>query len=120
MQEKDQQNPKQLKGFYGKVNVSVKTLDKLIVIGVVALIGVLCFGLNHRGYTITFDCTGGTPIESQKKMYNELVDPVKNPTREGYTFDYWSRDLDGLDEWVIQEDKVSESMTLYANWLENE
>lgn len=120
MQEKDQQNPKQLKGFYGKVKVSVKTLDLLIVIGVVALIGVLGFGLAHRGYTITFDCTGGTLIESQKKMYGEYVDPVEDPTREGYTFDYWSTDKNGMYEWEISKDTVSESMTLYANWQENE
>ncbi len=116
MQNNDQNNPKQLKGFYGKVKVSVKTLDILIGIGVVALILVLGFGLRHRGYTIEFDSTGGTPIESQLKMYGEYVDAPENPTREGYTFEYWSQDENGEYPWKMDENEVSESMKLYANW----
>ncbi len=118
MQTNDQENPKKLKGFYGKVKVSVKALDTLIVIGVIALFAVLAFGLRHRGYTITFDSTGGTTIESQLKMYGELVDPVEDPTREGYTFDYWAQDVNGQYPWNIDVDEVSQSMTLYAIWNE--
>lgn len=116
MQNNDQKNPKQLKGFYGKVKVSVRTLDILIGIGVVALVLVLSFGLRHRGYTITFDSTGGTPVESQLKMYGEYVDVPDTPTREGYTFTYWSQDEEGNYPWDMVENEVSESMTLYANW----
>lgn len=116
MQENDHQKPKQLKGFYGKAKISVNVLDKLIVVGVIALVAVLAFGMQHRGFTITFDSTGGTVVEPQTKMFGEYVDIPEDPTREGYTFEYWSLDRDGEAKWNMKEDKVSESMTLYANW----
>ena len=118
MQENDHSNPKQLKGFYGKVKVSAKALDILIVIGTVALFGVLAFAMEHRGYTISFDSTGGTVVEEQKKMYGDHVDSPKDPTREGYTFECWSRDVGGTNPWDMENDTVTESMTLYAIWAQ--
>ena len=116
MQEKDQSNQKQLKGFYGKAKVSVKALDVLIAIGVVALFCVLTFAMQHRGYTITFDSTGGTIVESQTKMYGEYIDEPEIPVREGHTFEYWAEDANGEKPWDMAKDTVSNSMTLYAHW----
>lgn len=120
MEQNDQTKPKQLKGFYGKVKVSVRALDILIIIGVVALFGVLAFGLNHRGFTIDFDTNGGTHVESQKKMYGDHIDAPENPTREGYDFLYWSLDDYGRNPWDMEEDVVEEPMKLYAIWQEKE
>lgn len=112
------EEPKQLRGFYGKIKVSVATLDKLIIIGIIAIVAVLAFGMQHRGYTIEFDSMGGTPVESQMHMYNELLDPVETPTREGYEFVGWYTEKSYNYMWVLDETRVSQSMTLYARWAQ--
>ncbi|MBQ0064823.1 MAG: InlB B-repeat-containing protein [Firmicutes bacterium] len=111
---------KELKGFYGKAKISVKILDIAIVIGIVALFAVLTFGMNHRGYTVTFDSNGGTMVEPQKKMYGDHLDPVEPPTREGYEFLYWANDIFGNNPWNIEKDVVTEPLKLYAFWQQKE
>ena len=42
-------------------------------------------------YTITFDSTGGTPIEAVTCQFGAAVSrPTEDPTRDGYTFVRWS------------------------------
>lgn len=114
----DNKSPRQLRGLYDRVNVSVGTLNWVIVILVIALVACLAFGISHRGYQITFDSLGGTAVESQKQMYGELLKAPIPPSREGYTFDGWYRDRDLTVPWNQEEDLVTESMTLYAGWKE--
>ena len=90
----------QLRGLYGKVKIPVKVLDTVIIVGFVALALVL----------------GGTPVEAQKHMYAELVDPPEPPTREGFTFAGWYQDKDCIYEWDLAAAPVQQSMTLYAKW----
>lgn len=112
-----QPNPEKprLKGFYGKASVPVKVLDGVIVLGILAMVVVLALGMQNRGYTVSFDSLGGTPVESQEHMYGELLDPVPSPTREGYTFAGWHKDQSCQYPWDA-ESPVQESMTLYAKW----
>lgn len=110
---------KTLRGLYRNVNISVKTLN-LVIIGLGAAI-VLCLiiGLSNRGFLVTFDSLGGTAVESQKYLYGDLVEVEETPTREGYTFTGWYRDANLTLPWDLENDTVTEPMTLYAGWQGN-
>ena len=105
------------RGLYRYVKISVKTLDKIIVIGIVAMVLILAYGIAHNGYTITFDSNGGTDVPAQELMYGDLVAEPEPPTREGYTFGGWFKDENCLYEWNMEEYQVAEPMTLYALWI---
>ena len=62
--------------------MSVKTADRLIVIGVIVLIACLIFAVNHAGFTVSFNTDGGSQIENQKVMYGQLVSVEENPVKE--------------------------------------
>ena len=93
-------------GLYRNIKMSVKTADRLIVIGVIVLIACLIFAVNHAGFTVSFNTDGGSQIENQKVMY----------VKEGYTFTGWYTDKDCQKPFDITTDKVSDSMTLYSGW----
>lgn len=102
----------------GKVDLSVRTLDIIIVVCVVALVVSLGIGIMDRGYTVQFNTLGGTAVESQKLMYGDLVVVDEPPTREGYVFAGWYRDTLYEYPWDLETDTVEGSMTLYAAWDE--
>ncbi|MCI8566511.1 MAG: InlB B-repeat-containing protein [Lachnospiraceae bacterium] len=105
-----------LRGLYGKVNISVKTLNIVIIVLASALILSMAFGIANRGFVVEFDSLGGTAVESQKRMYDELVEEPKAPTREGYVFDGWYLDRETIRPWNMETDVVTGPMTLYAGW----
>ena len=109
-----------LKGIYGKINIPVKLLDAVIVVGIVAMLIVLVIGLQNRGYTVTFDSRGGTDVASQSRMHDEPLEMPAQPTREGYTFTGWYTDANGTVLWDMETDTVQGNMTLYAGWQKNE
>lgn len=51
-------------------------------------------------------------------MYGELIEISEPPTREGFVFDGWYLDPGATIPWNLEEDMVTESMTLYAGWKE--
>lgn len=65
---------------------------------------------------VTFDSMGGSEVEAQTVMYGEKVTKPEDPTREGYVFDGWYKDLDRTEKWDFDNEVVKENMTLYANW----
>ena len=73
-------------GLYRNVKMSVKTADRLILIGIIVLIAYMIFAVSHAGFTVTFNTDGGSQIENQKVMYGQLVEVEENPVKEGYTF----------------------------------
>lgn len=80
---------------------------------------VSCFA---KSFEVDFDLQGGTlEVESQTVTENGLVDKPGDPTKEGFTFLYWSNDK-GEDavEWDFLTDTVDKDLTLYALWLVNE
>lgn len=54
----------------------------------------------------------------QKRMYGELIEAPEPPTREGFVFDGWYLDPGAAIPWDLEEDTVTESITLYAGWKE--
>lgn len=107
------------RGLYRFVKIDVKTLDKIIIGGIIALVILLTYGISHNGYTIAFDSHGGTDVPSQSLMYGDFVTEPEPPTREGYTFGGWFKDENYTIPWIMQESIVCESRTLHALWIPN-
>ena len=63
-------------------------------------------------YTITFDTAGGSEIAPITQDYGTAITEPANPTREGYTFTGWDRD--------IPETMPAENITLKARWKDTE
>ena len=108
------------RGLYKNVNISVNTLDKIIVGGIVLMIVLVLFGIADRGYTVTFDSKGGTDVVSQDCMYADLVAEPEPPTREGYEFSGWYLDENCQYLWDFEAQQVGGDMTLYAGWIKCE
>ena len=115
----DQKAPPPMRGLYRNVKISVKTLDKIIIGGIIVLVVLILYGVANNGYTVTFDSRGGTDVPSQELMYGDLVEEPDPPTREGYTFAGWYSDENFRYQWDMDTNQVSQSMTLYAAWEEN-
>ena len=63
-------------------------------------------------YTITFDTAGGSEIAPITQDYGTAIVSPADPTREGYTFIGWDRD--------IPVTMPAENMTLKARWRDTE
>ena len=59
-------------------------------------------------YTITFDTDGGTPIEEITKDYGTAVTAPANPTKNGYVFAGWDKEIPGT--------MPAEDITIKALW----
>ena len=68
-------------GLYRNIKMSVKTADKLILVGIIVLIACMIFAVSHAGFTVTFNTDGGSQIDNQKVMYGQLVDIEENPVK---------------------------------------
>lgn len=121
MEEKDSRKVPQsnFRGLYRHVKISVKTLDKIIVVGIAAIVLLVLYGVANAGYTITFDSRGGTDVPSQEVMYADYVTEPEDPSREGYVFTGWYSDENCMYLWDFAEMQVPQSMTLYAGWEAN-
>ena len=107
---------RQLRGLYSKVNISVRSLNIIIVVLAAALVVCMAAGVSNAGFSVQFDTVGGTTVESQKRMYGELIEAPDPPAREGYVFDGWYLDQNATRPWDLEKDVVTESVTLYAGW----
>lgn len=69
-------------------------------------------------YTVSFNLNGASgSIDSQTINSGGKVSNPGSPTRNGYTFLYWSKSSDGSK--YDFNTKVTGSFTLYARWKEN-
>lgn len=68
-----------------------------------------------KKYEVIFDSKGGSSIETQIVRKNKTVNKPEDPTREGYTFLYWTLDSMKYDFF----EKVTSNITLVARWEEN-
>ncbi len=107
---------KELRGLYRHVNISVKSLDRIIIACIAVILIVLVIELQNPGFTVTFDSKGGTDVPSVSQMYGELLQEPQPPERQGYRFTGWFRDHACYEPWNLAEDLVECDMTLYAGW----
>ena len=68
------------------------------------------WGINQ--YTITFDTNGGSEIAPITQDYGTEITAPDNPTRKGYTFRGWDRE--------IPETMPAENITIKARWKDTE
>lgn len=115
-----EQKPRELRGLYRHVKISVKALDTIIIACIVVIVVLLALDLRNPGFTITFDSKGGTDVAAHNQMYGELMEVPEPPTREGYTFTGWYRDAACYELWQVETDTIQEDITLYAGWAPNE
>lgn len=118
MEEKDSRKEPQssFRGLYRHVKISVKTLDKIIVGGIAAIVILILYGVANNGYVVTFDSKGGTDVAPQEAMYADYVIEPDDPYREGYVFTGWYSDENCMYLWDMENGQISQSMTLYAGW----
>ena len=110
-------SPLSLHNLYSHLNISVKTLDKIIIGLLITLVLIIVFAISNRGFTVEFDCQGGSSIEPIKRMYGETIGDLST-SREGYTFDYWATDQACNNKWS-NDAEITNSIMLYACWIEN-
>ena len=71
-----------------------------ITIKVVLLLAVVClagfFTACAKKRTVVFDSCGGTAVETVTVKNKGTVQKPADPTREGYTFEYWTLDGENL------------------------
>ena len=118
-EQNERNQPRELKGLYKGVKVSVKTLDIVIVLCVLAIVLFVAVDLQSPGFTVSFDPNGGTDVPAQTQMYGEALALPSPPTREGYSFTGWYKDHACFELWNMEEDTIQSDLTLYAGWEKN-
>ena len=111
----ESEQPRKLKGLYKGIDVSVKSLNIIIIACVLAIL-LVGMELQNPGHAITFDPMGGTVVVPQEQMYGEALILPEPPTREGYAFTGWFKDYACYEPWNIDTDTIQSEMTLYAGW----
>ena len=116
-QSSEKQPESSFRGLYSKVKISVQTLDKIIIGGIIVGILLVLYGVANNGYTVTFNSRGGTDVPAQTEvMYGDYVVEPEPPTREGYVFTGWYADENCTQRWVMDYSQVGQDTTLYAGW----
>ncbi len=67
-------------------------------------------------YDVTFSVNGGSTVASQQVENGDFVEKPADPTRFGYTFEGWYKDMDLTMPWDFASDVVTKDITLYACW----
>ena len=114
--ESQQEKVPPFRGLYRHVNISVKSLDRIIIACIAVILLVVALEMRNPGFTITFDSKGGTDVPAQNQMYGELLEVPEPPTREGYEFTGWYTDSACMILWNVEERTIESEMTLYAGW----
>ena len=71
-------------------------------------------------FTVTFDSKGGSGVNSQTIAKDGKVTKPTDPTKTGYTFGGWYKNEACTEPWNFNTDTVTENLTLYAKWTEEE
>lgn len=67
--------------------------------------------------TVTFEENGGSVVDDMDGLsYDVAISAPTAPTKTGYTFAGWYKDVALTDEWDFGSDTVTENITLYAKW----
>ncbi len=68
--------------------------------------------------TVRFESNGGTAVEDQTVSFGEKLAKPNDPTKAGFEFSGWYKDIHKTKLWDFGVDTVQENMTLYASWTE--
>ncbi len=76
-----------------------------------------------KEYTITYNANGGSFADGKDTYTQTVKEGTKltaptSPTRSNYTFAGWAKSKNGSTMWKFDEDTLSETTTLYAQWTQ--
>lgn len=103
-------------GLYRGVSASVKTMNWVIGILMIALLVVLVYLSSTSSYTISFEVNGGERLPAIHQKYGEALQ-AQIPIKTGYVFDGWYQDEQLSKPWKQELDTIAGSGVLYAKWL---
>ncbi|SHJ12322.1 Listeria/Bacterioides repeat-containing protein [Clostridium cavendishii DSM 21758] len=69
--------------------------------------------------TVAFNSQGGSIVGNLQVDNNNLITAPTSPTKTGYTFGGWYKELACITPWNFTTDKVTNNMTLFAKWITN-
>ncbi|MDR0523859.1 MAG: leucine-rich repeat protein [Candidatus Methanoplasma sp.] len=67
-------------------------------------------------HIVAFDSRGGSAVRSQTVREGSIAAEPAPPSRSGYSFEGWFREIECATEWDFMSDVVEEDLTLYAKW----
>ena len=70
-------------------------------------------------YTVGFNVDGGSSVAAQSVKYLECVIKPSNPTKSGYVFAGWYKDIN-KEELFNFNTKITSNINIYAKWKEKE
>ncbi len=62
---------------------------------------------------------GGSPVNSVRVLYGNLVEEPEEPVRKGYDFAGWYTDKSYTKRWLFDQYGLISGGTLYARWVDN-
>lgn len=89
-----------------------KDLILYLGIGILILIIILMCVTSFKKYSVVFDSTMGTSVETQQVTKNKTVKKPKDPTMDGYIFKGWYLDNEEYDF----STRVTKDITLTGKW----
>ncbi len=101
-----------------EMKFSKKTVFAIIIpiIIVIIIFFLLVRGCTNKIYTVTFDSSGGSIIESIKVRKNEKINMPTDPKKKGYSFVGWYYENKLFDF----NTKITKDMTLKAHWTKSD
>jgi uncharacterized repeat protein (TIGR02543 family) len=91
-------------------------MKKFLIVLLLLLVLVGCKGPTLENYTITFDTDTEISIPDLSVTKGRVINIPDDPTREGYTFDWWY--IDEACTTPLELNYIpTQSMTIYANWI---
>lgn len=69
-------------------------------------------------YTVSFDSTGGSPVDSQTINKSDRITRPENPEKDGYVFAGWYMSREYSQEFDFYNTNISGDTVLYARWVD--
>ncbi|MBN2627225.1 MAG: InlB B-repeat-containing protein, partial [Spirochaetales bacterium] len=76
----------------------------------------LTISLDYKGFYVTFDTDGGSSIPVQFVDKGGYVATPAVPTKGGFTFNGWYKEVVLTNLWLFGSDTVTDDITLFAKW----
>lgn len=96
----------------------IRAIIGIVIIAILsALIVVLAVSYKTADYKVVFDSKGGSAVETQTVKDGAKATKPSDPTKQGYTFEYWCADTENNSEFDF-DTKITKDITLYAKWKE--
>ena len=74
-----------------------------------------------KTYSVIFVVEAGSPAPAVQTVYHgALIGKPIDPVRENYIFAGWTTDAEGNNFWDFGTDRVTEEITLYAQWTRHQ